>query len=181
MDSYIRLAPPESMLRLNNNKKTEYSQYAKMLQFNRRLWAAELTDRMTMNKRIASIPRLASAHWIMIENTTIGIYAACAQTRIETTLVGTSSIQHTIRANNTFWVTGRRTANVAGNTRTNCLTIDFTTLAVRATRRRVTGVLWLCYVLLRNLDWSTLNKCVSFHSIRASTSWNVIHNCANGI
>lgn len=78
----------------------------------------------------------------MINNVASGFNATCPWTRIATLLIDTTFIQHAICIDKAFRTAVWRSPNIIGQAGTNCYVIDFSTLGILPTRRRLT---WINY------------------------------------
>lgn len=78
--------------------------------------------------RITLVARIARAHRIVIDNTTLCIQATRSRTRIDAMLIRANQVTGTIVVVRTLWPAIRRTTNVVGQTAAGRLTTDVTTL-----------------------------------------------------
>lgn len=101
-----------------------------------------ITNRSTSCKRIALESDRTTTNGIVIYDRAFGVYATSSATRITAFLVGTRLTRRTFKVLSAFRSTGRRTTDVACNTRAHCLSIVFTTLTIGTTWRRMAWVLW---------------------------------------
>lgn len=82
----------------------------------------------------------------MIDHFAVGIQTARASARIHALLVHARPCQRAIGGAQALGLTIRRLAKVARQARANRLRIDVSTLAIRAARRRITGIRhWIFY------------------------------------
>lgn len=99
-------------------------------------------NRWATDKRISGHIRWATAYWIMIDNFTASIDTARSRTRIGALEFVASFIQWTFRIDCTFRSAVRWRSNVFIEARTYCNIVDNTTIAVRSTWARLTGISW---------------------------------------
>lgn len=78
----------------------------------------------------------------MIDHLTPGRHAARSSARICASLIATSLVPRTIRADGALWSAGRRCSNKGGDARAHRLLIYHATNTVRSARRRIAWVLW---------------------------------------
>ena len=161
-------------------------------------WWSVLNDfNLTSDERIAGVTRRTCTNRVMISDLTNCIDSTSTRTRIYTFLVIAGFVLWTFWACDTFWSTSRRSTNISGHTRANCLSIDLTALRIGSTRRRLTRIdfnrswsTWMfIFRALRHIEtdsihtlvrW-TLNKSISTHSRRTRTHWNVIDHITDSI
>lgn len=134
------------------------------------------TDWLAADERIARESLRTTTDGIVVDDRASSSHTACSRTWIPAFLISTRLILGTLSAHNALWATGRRTSNESWNTRANCLPVDFPTLTVWSTWRGVARI-----SNDRRLLWSALYKCVSCHSVWASTHWNVVDDFTHGV
>lgn len=116
-----------------------YRDYKKLNKFPR-------TNDLASNEWIACMLWQATAYWVMIYDQALSVNSACTDAWIATFLVRTSLCLRAISVRNALGSTCRGTSDVSRNTRTNALTIDFSTLAIWSTRTWVAWILgWRSY------------------------------------
>lgn len=93
-------------------------------------------------ERISAITDRANTDWIMIDHSTICIYAARAYAWILASLIDARCVRATIRADYAFWSARRWTANVIRLTGAYCVIIDNAAVAVRSTGRWLARITW---------------------------------------
>ena len=77
----------------------------------------------------------------MVDHLTVSVKTAGSRARIDTFLVRASFVLGTFGAHHALWSTTRGTTDIIGQTRTNSLLVNFTTLAVGTARAGLTRVL----------------------------------------
>lgn len=116
------------------------------LEYNTPKTSMRLTNFVTTCERISSQPRSTCTYWFMVEDLTIGSNTAGANAWISAFLIWACFVQFTITVYYTLWSASRWAAHKANQTWTNGLAINFSALAIRATRWRRTRMCfnWCC-------------------------------------
>lgn len=101
----------------------------------------KLTRYLCANReRISGITRQTSANGTVVMNSTFSICTTSSWARINTFLIETSFVKRTFGTNNALRSAGRGRTNISRQTRTYCLPIKFTALAIGTTRSRLAGI-----------------------------------------
>lgn len=140
-------------------------------------------------KWIAFKPRWTTAYGVMVNNGTSSTNSTVPNARIVTFLVRAGLCQWAFATMNALWSTCGWSTNISLNTWTNRLTVESSALTVWSTRWWMAGVqydfilknymicinlkLTIIPIIFPTSDWVALNKCISFHSIKANAHWNV--------
>lgn len=97
---------------------------------------------MTSNERITDISNWATTYWIVIDNLTACILAACISARIGAFLIYAGFVEGAFRTDCTFGPAGWRTTNIIFEARTNCTFVHISTLTVWTAWWRRTWICW---------------------------------------
>lgn len=100
----------------------------------------DITFRIASYERVPCIVFRTTAYRIMIQNLTLRCYTACSYTWVSTFLVCTCFSTNAIRTNYTLRSACRWLSNISRNARAYRLLINFPTLTIRSTRRRVARI-----------------------------------------